>query len=84
MHSTRISIWFFIGALLTVYGAMILGYGIYELLTNQTANVVLANLHAPVWWGGWRSACFMRASFGLAARRSKRGTLQEFVCRNFV
>lgn len=52
MHSTRISIWFFIGALLTVYGAMILSYGIYELVTNQTANVVLANLHAPVWWGG--------------------------------
>jgi hypothetical protein len=23
-----------------------------ELVTGQTANVVLANLHAPVWWGG--------------------------------
>ena len=29
MHSARISIWFFIGVLLTVYGAMILGYGLY-------------------------------------------------------
>jgi hypothetical protein len=51
VHSGHISIWFFIGVLLTVYGAMILAYGIFELVTHQTANVVLANLHAPVWWG---------------------------------
>ncbi len=52
MHSGHISIWFFIGVLLTVYGAMICAYGIYELATGTLANVVLANLHAPVWWGG--------------------------------
>jgi hypothetical protein len=51
MHSSRISIWFFIGVLLAVYGALIAGYGCIELATKQTANVVLANLHAPVWWG---------------------------------
>jgi len=51
MQSGHISIWFFIGVLLTIYGAMILGYGLFELATAQTANVVLANLHAPVWWG---------------------------------
>lgn len=47
----EISIWYFIGVLLTVYGITILSYGIYELATHTTANVVLANLHAPVWWG---------------------------------
>jgi len=52
MHSTGIPIWFFIGVLLAVYGAMIFGYGLFELATGQLANVVLANLHAPVWWGG--------------------------------
>ena len=52
MHSGHISIWFFIGVLLSVYGALIAAYGIYELLTGTLANVVLANLHAPVWWGG--------------------------------
>ena len=32
---------------------MIFGYGIYELATGTTANVVqLTNLHTPVWWGG--------------------------------
>ena len=52
MHSGHISIWFFIGVLLTVYGALITGYGVSELAGGFTANVVLANLHAPVWWGG--------------------------------
>ena len=52
MHNSGISIWFFIGVLLTIYGTMILGYGISELVTGQTANVILANLHAPIWWGG--------------------------------
>jgi hypothetical protein len=52
MRSGHISIWFFIGVLLTIYGAMICAYGIYELISGTLANVVLANLHAPVWWGG--------------------------------
>lgn len=52
MRSGHSSIWFFIGILLTVYGAMIFSYGLYELATGQMANVVLARLHAPVWWGG--------------------------------
>jgi hypothetical protein len=52
MHSEGISIWFFIGLLLTAYGAMIFGYGLFELITGTVANVVLADLHAPVWWGG--------------------------------
>ena len=51
MQSGHISIWFFIGVLLAVYGAMILGYGLVELATGHTANVILADLHAPVWWG---------------------------------
>jgi hypothetical protein len=51
MHGSRISIWFFIGVLLTVYGALILAYGLYELASGHTANVILANLHAPIWWG---------------------------------
>ena len=48
MHSSGISIWFFIGVLLTIYGTMILGYGLYELTLPQMA---VANYHASVWWG---------------------------------
>ena len=51
MHSGHISIWFFIGVLLSVYGALIAAYGIFELVTGTHADVVLWNLHAPVWWG---------------------------------
>jgi hypothetical protein len=52
MRSGHISIWFFIGVLLTVYGAMIFGDGVFDLATGHVPTVILANLHAPVWWGG--------------------------------
>lgn len=51
MHSGGFSIWFFVGILLSLYGAMIFGYGLYTLVTGAMPNVALANLHAPVWWG---------------------------------
>jgi uncharacterized membrane protein len=56
MKSGHISIWFFIGVLLTVYGAMIFGYGLFNLATGQLPHVVLAKLHAPVWWGAMMAA----------------------------
>lgn len=49
--SREIPIWFFIGVLLSIYGVMIFGYGLWELITGNLAPVVLARLHAPVWWG---------------------------------
>jgi hypothetical protein len=56
MHSSKISIWFFIGVLLAVYGVLILGSGLAELASGDAPNVVLANLHAPVWWGALLAA----------------------------
>lgn len=52
MHGSGIPIWFFIGVLLLIYGVMIFGYGIYEFISGNLANVQLAGLHTPVWWGG--------------------------------
>jgi hypothetical protein len=46
-----ISIWFFIGALLTVYGLLILGTGLYEVATHASLAVVMPHLHINVWWG---------------------------------
>jgi len=46
-----ISIWFFIGSLLTIYGALILGYGLYSLAVPPVKPTVLAELHADIWWG---------------------------------
>jgi len=52
MHGSGIPIWFFIGVLLVVYGAMILGYGVFEWTTGIYASgVQLTSLHTPVWWG---------------------------------
>ena len=53
MHRVgMISIWFFIGTLLLVYGVLILGSGLYELAAPPEHPVVLSNLHAAIWWGG--------------------------------
>lgn len=52
MHGSGIPIWFFIGLMLTIYGVMILGYGLFEVATGTLANVQLADLHTPIWWGG--------------------------------
>ena len=49
MHRDLIPVWFFVGLLLGVYGLLILASGLAEL-SNPPATV-LANLHAPVWWG---------------------------------
>ena len=48
--SHGISIWFFIGALLTVYGIIVLVASLLPA-SGAEAHVVLANLHAGIWWG---------------------------------
>jgi hypothetical protein len=50
-RSGMISIWFFIGVLLLVYGILILASGLWELSSPPEHPVVLANLHVGIWWG---------------------------------
>ena len=45
-----IPVWFFVGVLLLVYGVLICASGVVEWSDPQTTT--LAELHAPVWWGG--------------------------------
>lgn len=47
----NLSIWFFIGVLLTAYGVIITGTGLYELASPLANPPVLNNLHASIWWG---------------------------------
>ncbi len=47
-----IPVWFFVGILLVVYGAMIFATGIYEVANPPLNRVVLYDLHASIWWGG--------------------------------
>jgi hypothetical protein len=44
-----IPVWFFVGLLLGIYGILIFASGVAEWSTPS--NTVLADLHAPVWWG---------------------------------
>ena len=45
-----IPVWFFVGCLLLIYGVLIFISGLAEW--SHPSETVLANLHAPVWWGG--------------------------------
>jgi hypothetical protein len=49
-NKREIPIWFFIGALLSVYGVLILGTGVYNLIFPPAQPVTLAYLHADIWW----------------------------------
>jgi len=44
-----IPVWFFIGVILLIYGVIICVTGIAEI--SNPPKTVLANLHAPIWWG---------------------------------
>ena len=44
-----IPVWFFVGVLLLVYGVMIFISGLAEW--SHLPDTVLAERHAPVWWG---------------------------------
>lgn len=44
-----IPVWFFVGVLLLVYGILIFISGLVEW--SHPPDTVLAERHAPVWWG---------------------------------
>jgi hypothetical protein len=48
--SEIIPVWFFVGVLFLVYGILIFASGLAEW--SHPPVTVLAELHAPVWWGG--------------------------------
>lgn len=54
-NEEQVPIWFFIGGILVVYGALILGSGIFELLSPPPpeTRVALYELHADIWWGAF-------------------------------
>ncbi len=45
------SIWYFVGLLLTVLGAIITVSGIYTFIHPPAEPKVLSNLHPDLWWG---------------------------------
>ena len=51
MEKHSISIWFFIGLILVLYGILIFGASVYNLFVPPAHPVVLYRLHSGVWWG---------------------------------
>jgi hypothetical protein len=51
MGKHAVSIWFFIGIILVIYGVLIFGAGIYGLSHEPAQPVVMWDLHAGIWWG---------------------------------
>jgi hypothetical protein len=48
---SSISIWFFIGSLLTIYGVLILGADLYYQGNAPGHQVVLSEMRVGLWWG---------------------------------
>jgi hypothetical protein len=46
-----ISIWFFIGCLLTLYGLLILYAGVQTFSEVPVQGGAVQGLHLPLWWG---------------------------------
>lgn len=49
-HGKMISIWFFVGCLLAVYGMLILIAGLSDHGSGGR-EIAMAHLHAQIWWG---------------------------------
>ncbi len=66
-----VSIWFFIGILLLAYGVLITGASLYEFVSPSPRPVVLAGLHAGVWWGALLLAIGAVYTIRFSPRRHK-------------
>lgn len=51
MEKHSLSVWFFVGALFVIYGALILSSGLYGLFAPSAHPVVMSQVHIGVWWG---------------------------------
>lgn len=51
MHEEHgLSIWFFVGLMLTIYGIIILIANIPAFISAESPHIVLEELHAGLWW----------------------------------
>ena len=45
------SIWYFVGLLFTVLGAIIFVAGLYSLISPPAEQKMFSHLHPDLWWG---------------------------------
>ena len=69
----QISIWFFVGVLLAIYGVIILGAGIVDWdHPGGDRTVVLSELHVGVWWGAVLLVMGVIYSYVFAPNRTRK------------
>jgi hypothetical protein len=51
-----ISIWYFIGLQMLIYGVLILGASIYGAVHGEPAELHMTQYHPGIWWGGLMAA----------------------------
>ncbi|MBN2360770.1 MAG: hypothetical protein JXR83_15050 [Deltaproteobacteria bacterium] len=67
-------IWFFVGVILAVYGGLVM----LSDLVPAGRLVVLAELHAPIWWGAITLVCgAVFLVIGIRAHRLGRQTHEQ-------
>jgi hypothetical protein len=56
MKKGLLSVWFFIGCLLTLYGILILYAGARSFSAPPGQGEAMQQLHLPIWWGIFMTA----------------------------
>jgi len=65
------SIWYFVGLLLTIMGAIITSSALYSLICPPEHPKIFSHLHPDLWWG------FIMLIFGLLFAIFNRRNLKE-------
>ena len=71
-RSGFISIWFFIGVLLLIYGILICATGIYEIFVPPVQQVAMAYLRPAIWWGALLAALGVYYVFHFAPSKTRK------------
>jgi hypothetical protein len=45
------TIWYLVGIVITIMGALVLLAGLVDIFISAPAKTVLAELHSGIWWG---------------------------------
>ena len=65
------SIWFFVGLLLTIMGAIVTASAVYSLIKPPSQPKIFADAHPDLWWG------IIMLAFGLFFAIFNRRSLKE-------
>lgn len=75
MEKHSLSVWLFIGVLFLVYGALVLGSGLYAVFVLPAHPVVMSQVHIGVWWGAGMIAIGLAYVVRFRPRRDKQSNV---------